>query len=49
MVADHYQARSDIRPGITGPWQVLGRSDIPFEKMIQLDYAYVVSWSVAKT
>lgn len=48
MVADHYRARSEIRPGITGPWQVLGRSDIPFEKMIQLDYAYVVSWSVSE-
>ncbi|CAN5594211.1 hypothetical protein BH10ACT11_BH10ACT11_15510 [soil metagenome] len=48
MVADHYRARFDVRPGITGPWQVLGRSDIPFEKMIQLDYAYVVSWSVSE-
>jgi exopolysaccharide biosynthesis polyprenyl glycosylphosphotransferase len=38
--------RLDIRPGITGLWQVLGRDDIPFEEMVKLDYLYVTSWSV---
>jgi exopolysaccharide biosynthesis polyprenyl glycosylphosphotransferase len=38
--------RLDLRPGITGPWQVLGRSDIPFEEMVKLDYLYVTSWSL---
>jgi exopolysaccharide biosynthesis polyprenyl glycosylphosphotransferase len=33
-------------PGITGPWQVLGRSDIPFDEMIRLDYIYVTEWSL---
>jgi exopolysaccharide biosynthesis polyprenyl glycosylphosphotransferase len=37
--------RLSLKPGITGPWQVLGRSDIPFEEMIKLDYLYVTSWS----
>ena len=30
---------------MTGPWQVFGRSDIPFEDMIKLDYMYVSTWS----
>jgi lipopolysaccharide/colanic/teichoic acid biosynthesis glycosyltransferase len=38
--------RLDLRPGITGPWQVLGRSEIPFEEMVKLDYLYVTSWSL---
>jgi exopolysaccharide biosynthesis polyprenyl glycosylphosphotransferase len=38
--------RLDLRPGMTGPWQVLGRSDIPFEEMVKLDYLYVTGWSL---
>jgi exopolysaccharide biosynthesis polyprenyl glycosylphosphotransferase len=38
--------RLNLKPGITGPWQVLGRSEIPFEEMVKLDYLYVTSWSV---
>jgi exopolysaccharide biosynthesis polyprenyl glycosylphosphotransferase len=38
--------RLDLRPGITGLWQVLGRSDIPFEDMVRLDYLYVTNWSL---
>ena len=45
LVEDHYMMRFEMKPGITGPWQVMGRSDIPFEKMLKLDYAYVVNWS----
>jgi lipopolysaccharide/colanic/teichoic acid biosynthesis glycosyltransferase len=47
LVNEHYLARFNVRPGITGPWQVLGRSDIPFEDMLKLDYTYVTNWSVA--
>jgi exopolysaccharide biosynthesis polyprenyl glycosylphosphotransferase len=39
------QKRLDLKPGITGPWQVLGRSGIPFEDMLRLDYLYVIGWS----
>lgn len=35
-----------VQPGITGLWQVLGRSDIPFEEMVQLDYLYVTNWTL---
>jgi lipopolysaccharide/colanic/teichoic acid biosynthesis glycosyltransferase len=38
--------RLDLKPGMTGLWQVLGRSDIPFGEMVRLDYLYVTSWSV---
>lgn len=46
LVADHYRARFDVRPGITGPWQVMGRSHIPFHDMLKLDYTYVTNWSI---
>jgi exopolysaccharide biosynthesis polyprenyl glycosylphosphotransferase len=38
--------RLDLKPGITGLWQVLGRSEIPFEDMVWLDYLYVTNWSL---
>ncbi len=39
--------RSAVAPGITGPWQVLGRNAIPFEEMMRLDCAYVSDCSLA--
>jgi exopolysaccharide biosynthesis polyprenyl glycosylphosphotransferase len=38
--------RSQLKPGVTGLWQVLGRDDIPFAEMVTLDYLYVVDWSL---
>jgi len=38
--------RFDVRPGMTGLWQVSGRSDLPFEELCRLDYSYVASWSL---
>jgi lipopolysaccharide/colanic/teichoic acid biosynthesis glycosyltransferase len=40
--------RLQLRPGITGLWQVLGRSDIPFEEMTKFDYLYVATWSLGR-
>ena len=46
---DHWgRQRLNLKPGITGPWQVLGGTDIPFAEMVKLDYLYVTSWSIAK-
>jgi lipopolysaccharide/colanic/teichoic acid biosynthesis glycosyltransferase len=45
-VHDWAQKRLHLRPGMTGLWQVLGRSEIPFEEMVQLDYKYVTNWSL---
>ena len=33
------------RPGLTGLWQVSGRSDVDYVRRVQLDTAYVVGWS----
>jgi exopolysaccharide biosynthesis polyprenyl glycosylphosphotransferase len=38
--------RLNLKPGITGVWQVLGGSDIPFAEMVNLDYLYVSTWSL---
>jgi exopolysaccharide biosynthesis polyprenyl glycosylphosphotransferase len=40
--------RADLRPGLTGPWQVAGRSHIPFHDMVRFDYQYVAGWSLAR-
>jgi lipopolysaccharide/colanic/teichoic acid biosynthesis glycosyltransferase len=40
------RSRRDLAPGITGMWQVLGRTSIPFEEMVKLDYLYVTNWSL---
>jgi lipopolysaccharide/colanic/teichoic acid biosynthesis glycosyltransferase len=45
--ADWANQRSNMRPGITGLWQVRGRSDLPFAKMIELDLQYIREWSIA--
>ncbi|HWH27501.1 MAG TPA: sugar transferase, partial [Mycobacteriales bacterium] len=45
---DWHARRSDLRPGLTGPWQVYGRSDVPFQAMLRFDYQYVAGWSLAR-
>jgi lipopolysaccharide/colanic/teichoic acid biosynthesis glycosyltransferase len=45
-VRDWARRRILIRPGITGLWQVLGSSTIPFDEMVKLDYRYVTRWSL---
>jgi lipopolysaccharide/colanic/teichoic acid biosynthesis glycosyltransferase len=40
------RSRLDLVPGLTGLWQVLGRTDIPFAEMLKLDYLYVTNWSL---
>ena len=44
----HHRARLAVRPGITGLWQVSGRSRITdFEEVVRLDTKYIVEWSMA--
>jgi lipopolysaccharide/colanic/teichoic acid biosynthesis glycosyltransferase len=45
-VDDWARRRLDLRPGITGIWQVLGRDDIGFDEMVKFDYLYVTNWSI---
>jgi exopolysaccharide biosynthesis polyprenyl glycosylphosphotransferase len=48
LIEDWQGRRADLRPGLTGPWQVSGRSHIPFHDMIKFDYQYVAGWSLAR-
>jgi exopolysaccharide biosynthesis polyprenyl glycosylphosphotransferase len=45
-VVEWARKRLDLKPGITGLWQSLGRSEIPLEEMVRLDYLYVTTWSL---
>lgn len=43
----HHRARLAIKPGITGMWQVSGRSDITdFEEVVELDKEYIENWNI---
>lgn len=41
-----HHRRHDMRPGITGLWQVQGRSETPWKERMRLDYLYVRNWSL---
>jgi lipopolysaccharide/colanic/teichoic acid biosynthesis glycosyltransferase len=44
----HY-ARFDMKPGITGPWQVAGRNNVTcFDEIVILDAAYLTDWTIWK-
>jgi exopolysaccharide biosynthesis polyprenyl glycosylphosphotransferase len=49
-MSEHFAAWSEGRaralPGLTGLWQVSGRSDLSFEDMVKLDLTYIQHWSV---
>jgi exopolysaccharide biosynthesis polyprenyl glycosylphosphotransferase len=38
--------RLRVRPGVTGVWQVSGRSDVPFDQAVRLDLFYIENWSL---
>ena len=43
----HHRTRIAIKPGITGMWQVSGRSDITdFEEVVELDRSYIENWNM---
>jgi exopolysaccharide biosynthesis polyprenyl glycosylphosphotransferase len=46
MVNDWARGRFDLTTGITGLWQLLGLTSIPFDEMVKLDYLYVTNWSL---
>jgi exopolysaccharide biosynthesis polyprenyl glycosylphosphotransferase len=43
--AEHMRRRLMVMPGMTGLWQVNGRSDLSFEESVRLDLRYVENWS----
>lgn len=47
MYEPHHKVRLAIKPGITGMWQVSGRSDITdFEEVVRLDKEYIENWNI---
>jgi exopolysaccharide biosynthesis polyprenyl glycosylphosphotransferase len=41
-----HRKRLDMKPGITGLWQVSGRSRLTFEEMVRVDLYYIENWSI---
>ena len=49
LYEEHHYTRFDMKPGMTGPWQVSGRNAITdFEEVIQLETAYMRDWTIWK-
>ncbi|MBI2862730.1 MAG: sugar transferase [Chloroflexi bacterium] len=44
--ADWQRKRLEVAPGLTGLWQVSGRSELPFDEMVLLDLWYIENWSI---
>ncbi len=45
----HQYARFDVKPGITGPWQVSGRNQVrDFEEVVRLEQDYIQGWSLTR-
>jgi exopolysaccharide biosynthesis polyprenyl glycosylphosphotransferase len=47
LYADHVRRRLVVKPGLTGLWQVSGRSDLTWDESVRLDLRYVENWSLA--
>jgi lipopolysaccharide/colanic/teichoic acid biosynthesis glycosyltransferase len=43
---DWHRDRLRVKPGITGLWQISGRSELKFEEMVLLDVYYIDNWSL---
>ena len=41
-----YEAMAMVKPGISGYWQISGRSDVSYERRVELDLFYIFNWSV---
>jgi exopolysaccharide biosynthesis polyprenyl glycosylphosphotransferase len=44
--ADHVRRRLYIKPGLTGMWQISGRSDLSWDESVRIDLFYVENWSL---
>lgn len=44
---ERHLRRLEMKPGMTGVWQVSGRSNLPFEEMVMMDIYYIDNWSLA--
>jgi exopolysaccharide biosynthesis polyprenyl glycosylphosphotransferase len=46
MLQDWHRARSLVLPGMTGLWQISGRSGLEFDDLVRLDFTYIENWSI---
>jgi lipopolysaccharide/colanic/teichoic acid biosynthesis glycosyltransferase len=47
LYSDNVSRRLEVKPGMTGLWQINGRSDLSHEDAVRLDLRYVDSWTLA--
>ncbi len=46
LLEDWHRARYAVLPGMTGLWQISGRSGLTFDDLVRLDFTYIENWSV---
>jgi lipopolysaccharide/colanic/teichoic acid biosynthesis glycosyltransferase len=46
LLAQWHRRRSHVLPGMTGLWQIAGRSNLPFDDLVRLDFYYLENWSL---
>ena len=46
MLEDWHKARYLVLPGMTGLWQISGRSGLEFDDLVRLDFTYIENWSI---
>lgn len=46
MLEDWHRARYHVLPGMTGLWQISGRSGLEFDDLVRLDFTYIEQWSI---
>ena len=46
LLDDWHRRRYNVLPGVTGLWQIAGRSDLTFDDLVRLDFYYLENWSI---
>ena len=46
LLEDWHRKRYLVLPGMTGLWQIAGRSDLEFDDLVRLDFYYLENWSI---
>ena len=46
LLEDWHRARYAVLPGMTGLWQISGRSGLTFDDLVRLDFTYIENWSI---
>jgi lipopolysaccharide/colanic/teichoic acid biosynthesis glycosyltransferase len=46
LLEDWHRARYLVLPGMTGLWQISGRSGLSFDDLVRLDFTYIENWSI---